>query len=105
MLGERLAELRKDHGMTQVELANKLHLSATTISAYENDRSTPSDETKAKIARILGVSLDYLLGVLDEEAEPDRSTIVNLPYETPPEIVSEVRDYAGYLLDKHKRKR
>ena len=43
MLGELLRELRKDHGMTQSELAELLSLSPLTISSYECGRSTPDD--------------------------------------------------------------
>lgn len=37
VIGERLQELRKDHGMSQMELAQKLHVSFHTISSYERD--------------------------------------------------------------------
>lgn len=35
MIGERLQELRKDHGMSQLELAQKLHVSFHTVSSYD----------------------------------------------------------------------
>ena len=66
MFGELLRELRKDHGMTQVDLAKELSLSPLTISAYERNRCVPDDSTKVKIARIFNVSLDYLLGLIRE---------------------------------------
>jgi len=51
----------------QKELATLLGITESTISLYETDRSDPNDKMKAKIARYFGVSLDYLLGVIDED--------------------------------------
>lgn len=42
MLGERLQELRKDKGLTQKELADKLGFSERTVGAYEMGKSKPS---------------------------------------------------------------
>ena len=63
MLGERLQELRKDHGLSQQDLADKLNVSIHTISSYERNRSAPDDKTKMEIAKLFDISLDYLLDV------------------------------------------
>ena len=52
MVGERLAELRKDRGMKQKDLSEILSVSVTTISGYENNQNTPSDEIKVHIAKV-----------------------------------------------------
>lgn len=62
---ERLAQLRKEHNMTQQELAEKLGVSRGTIGMYEIGQRDPDTETLAKIAEIFGVSTDYLLGRTD----------------------------------------
>ena len=62
MLGERLQELRKDHGLSQQDLADKLNVSIHTISSYERNRSAPDDTMKMEIAKLFDISLDYLLG-------------------------------------------
>jgi len=77
--GDRLAELRKDHGMKQQELAVLLSVSVTTVSGYENDQNTPCDATKVKIAKIFNVSLDYLLGAIDHQISLDRSEALLCP--------------------------
>ena len=66
MLGERLQELRKDHGLSQQDLADKLNVSIHTISSYERNRSVPDDTMKMEIAKLFDISLDYLLGLVDE---------------------------------------
>jgi len=64
MIGERLADLRKDKGLNQKDLAEVLGISLHTLSNYEREISTPDDEMKIRIARYFNVSLDYLLGLL-----------------------------------------
>ncbi len=60
--GTKLQELRKEKGMTQEELANDLAITPQSVSKWENEQSTPDLDTLVKIAKILGVSCDYLLG-------------------------------------------
>lgn len=60
-LGQKIAELRKEKGMTQLELANKLNITDKAVSKWERDISCPDINTFPKIAEILGVSVDELL--------------------------------------------
>lgn len=62
MLGEILAELRKDAGFSQTALAAILNTDRSTIGKYEHDKTLPSVETLCKIADLFNVNLDYLLG-------------------------------------------
>lgn len=59
---EVLKNLRTEHHLTQVELANKLGLSFTTISMYERGQREPDFETLEAIADYFNVDMDYLLG-------------------------------------------
>lgn len=61
-----LKMLRLQHGLTQQELAEKLGISAVTISGYELGRREPSIEILERIADCFGVSVDYLLGRTNE---------------------------------------
>jgi len=63
MIGERLIELRKDMGMTQKELSEKLFINYRTYSGYERNETEASDDFKIKLARFYNVSADYLLGI------------------------------------------
>jgi len=68
MKGSILKKLRKDAGLTQNELGEKLKLSPSTIRMIELDERKGNSQTLAKIAKFFNVSEDYLEGrELDEE--------------------------------------
>ncbi len=60
-LGKRLTEIRKQHNMTQEDLAEKLHVTRQTISNWETSKSYPDIETLICISDEFQVSLDVLL--------------------------------------------
>lgn len=105
MFGELLRELRKDHGMTQVDLAKELSLSPLTISAYERSRCVPDDSTKVKIAKLFNISLDYLLGLIREPLPYERSDhAVQCPQDFTAEDIQKVREYIKFLEFQKKAK-
>lgn len=65
MIGERLSEIRKDHGDTQAALAKQLGVSLPTVRAWEQEKSSPGHDMLVAICRHYGVSADYLLGLSD----------------------------------------
>lgn len=92
MLGERLAFLRRRENISQKELGDKLNISHYTISSYEKGRSEPSDELKVRLARYFDVTLDYLLGLVDEPYPYQRGEgILRLPPELPQEVEAFLR--------------
>lgn len=60
--GQRLAELRKAAGFTQVELAAELGISQRMVAYYESPSATPPANLLPAIATALGVSIDDLFG-------------------------------------------
>ncbi|PKM52453.1 MAG: XRE family transcriptional regulator [Firmicutes bacterium HGW-Firmicutes-7] len=62
---DRIKNLRKEFGITQQDLADKLGLVRTAIANYEMGRNIPNAETLNMIADFFDVSLDYLLGRTD----------------------------------------
>lgn len=72
---DKLKQLRTQKGMKQSELADILHLRQSSISDYENDRSTPNPETIKKIAEYFNVSGNYLLDIPDKNDTKLDSTI------------------------------
>ncbi len=63
--GENIAAARKKKGLSQEELAKRAGTIAVTIGRYERGEIKPSIDTAAKIAEVLDVSLDYLVGSTD----------------------------------------
>lgn len=58
---EKLQELRKQRGLTQEELAEKLYVSRTAISKWESGRGYPNIESLKAIAKFFEVTVDELL--------------------------------------------
>ena len=58
---EKLQELRKQKGLTQEELAEKLYVSRTAISKWESGRGYPNIESLKAIAKFFSVTVDELL--------------------------------------------
>ena len=60
-IGETIAALRKQKGMTQNELAEKMNVTDKAVSKWERDLSCPDINTISKLADILDVSVEELL--------------------------------------------
>lgn len=60
--GEIMAELRKDAGMTQQDLAARLYVAPSTISNYETGQRRAHADFICKVSKVFDVSTDYLLG-------------------------------------------
>lgn len=60
-MGETIASLRKQKGMTQNELAEKMNVTDKAVSKWERDLSCPDINTISKLADILDVSVEELL--------------------------------------------
>ena len=61
-LGDRLRTLRRYNGMTQREVAARLHLERSSYAYYEIGTTEPDLHTLIEIATIFRVSTDFLLG-------------------------------------------
>ena len=62
MIGERLKQLRKEHGYTQRQLAQKLQVDQTAVSYWEQGKTNPDMERQIALADLFSVSVDYLWG-------------------------------------------
>ncbi|MGI2294982.1 helix-turn-helix domain-containing protein [Paenibacillus sp. GXUN7292] len=65
--GEKLLKLRKENGLSQESLAEKLNTTRQAISKWENGQGYPETEKLLMIGNIFGVSMDFLL---KESVEP-----------------------------------
>ena len=66
-IGEMISSLRKEKGMTQNELAEKMNVTDKAVSKWERDLSCPDINTISKLANILDVSVDELLQAKKKE--------------------------------------
>ena len=115
MIGMRIKEVREKNRLTQLELARKLGLSRSGVNAWEMGISIPSAQYLVRLATLLKVSTDYLLGIDRAETidisslnEGEKSIIyslikdfeenrcaVKIPEEDIPQLVEECRRIQG----------
>lgn len=105
MFSERLKMLRKRHGLTQKQLAERLNVDTSTIGKYEGKSNIiPSDDIKSKMADLFGVSVDYLMERTDnpvsisDNITEDELRMIELFRKLTDEGQSLVFDYANMLL-------
>ena len=65
--GKIIAQLRREHNMTQAELGAKLNVTYQAVSKWENDQSQPDFATMAQIAELFHVPLTIFLGGEEKE--------------------------------------
>ena len=70
-LEERLTALRKEKGLSQLELAEALGVSRQAVSRWEVGASAPGMENLLALSRLYGVPLDELVGGPARAAEPE----------------------------------
>ena len=66
---ECLKELRKKANFTQVEVAEKLGISQPAYASWERGAKKPTQENLVKIAQVLNVSVDYLVGNTENKSD------------------------------------
>ncbi|MCL2061060.1 MAG: helix-turn-helix domain-containing protein [Firmicutes bacterium] len=67
MFASRLAELRKEQGLSQRALSESLNISQPAICLYEKGEREPDFNTVLVLAVFFGVTTDYLLGLENED--------------------------------------
>ena len=60
-LGKRIAQYRKEQGLTQENLAERLGISSQAVSKWETDQTCPDILLLPQLSKLLGVSVDLLL--------------------------------------------
>lgn len=93
---ERLAELRREKGLTQQQLAERVGLHQTQIHRYESGSSEPSMDALRRLALALGVSTDALVF---EEAERGPDEELRLQFEAVSRFGLEENRVAKAVLD------
>ena len=76
-IGNRIKTKRKELGLTQAELGEKLHVTDRAVSKWEQNEGNPDISIIASLASVLNVSIDYLL----TGKAPDEKIIIKSPKE------------------------
>ena len=75
VFNDRLVSVRENKGLSRVELGNLIGVSNNMIGKYERGEITPPLEVATKIAEVLDCSLDYLVGLTEENIEKSQDEI------------------------------
>ena len=71
-MGERIRKYRRTRRLSQQALADEVGVSRLTINELENGvRTTMTTDTAKRLARVLGVSVDYLIGTYEDDEIED----------------------------------
>ena len=112
MLGDRLRAIRKEHGLTQQNIAEVLGVDRTTYTVYEGGSITPSPATLVKLSQIYNVTVGYLIGVEENHPElrkiPEEKQMEKLLSSDPISLLKkeekELLLYFRVISDEEKRK-
>lgn len=70
-IGQRIAQKRKELGLSQEALGETLSVSRQSVYKWESDSALPEIEKLVSMSRLFGVTIGWLLGVEDEETAPE----------------------------------
>ena len=84
-LGARLQELRKQKGLTQEQLAEKLNITNQSVSKWEKDINAPDITLLVELADLFEPSVDYLLG------RGENKPMVNTTHKSIDQLVFKIR--------------
>ena len=77
-IGEIISSLRKEKGMTQNDLAEKMNVTDKAVSKWERNLSCPDVNSIPKLAEILGVSVEELLNAQTKQDNGKVDDIINI---------------------------
>lgn len=116
MLSKNLIRYRKRAGMTQKQMAERLHISPQAYARYERTdekRNEPNSENLALIADIFNVTVDELLGREPKQHDPsddfdafmfeDKEAFDSLPEDVKKELIREINEKIEFLKYKQNK--
>lgn len=76
--GENLKKIREEQGLSQHQLAKKLEVAQSTIGMWESAKRTPKLSEISRMARVLNITVNRLLGQPQEALQPERERKVEI---------------------------
>lgn len=95
-IGTKIMNLRKRKGLSQTDFAQAIGASRTMVGNYERNVNAPSIEMIAKIAKVLEVSIDFLIGE-GKIAQYDKEVIKRI--EDIQQLDSDTQSKLFFLID------
>lgn len=91
-IGERIMTLRKEHNLSQNQLAQVLGVSRQAVSKWENDQTSPDTVKLIQLAQLLDTEVEYLATGNKPSYEPPAPTVVT--------VVETVDRYIDRVIEK-----
>ena len=105
MANNKIKVIREERKISRKELAKRLEISYWALCKYENNERDPDIELFWKISQELGVSLEYLAGLVDENFSfSNPSLVMQKIYQLPPEAIEEVNLFLDFIYYKYQNK-
>ena len=98
MLGEKLKALRKETGLSQDYVAEKLFVSRATVYRWENNKAVPSASELNKLAEMLNTDVQYLLSEDEEDPKDKKNTYTE-------DAITNVLGRTNYILSEREADR
>ena len=77
-IGEIISSLRKEKGMTQNDLAEKMNVTDKAVSKWERNLSCPDINSISKLAEVLGTTVEELLNAQTQKESNKINEIINI---------------------------
>ena len=93
---KRFVQARKKLGITQTDLAERMDVSQGAVSAWERGERDPGSDMVAKMAEVLGVSADWLLGASEDMGQPRANRVPvlgRIPAGIPIDAIEDIIDW------------
>jgi len=103
--GQRVRKLRIERGMNQTTLARKVGIHYINLSRYEKGKSSPMGDTLARLSRVLGVSMDYLVfgpGAVNHMEDGELFVLFKRISTLPPEDRLDAKKLIGDFIEERK---
>lgn len=104
-IGNRVAQVREEQGLTQSALARAMNISQSAVSQIEAGERNPSFDMLRQIANALGVSLPHLVGAPVEKLTAQEETHFRQYRGLSPEARQELQEFAAYLRHKQAQRK
>lgn len=96
-VGERIARLREQRGMSQPQLAKELNVATSTIGMWETGKRGLKDESLRILADFFNVTTDYLLGRTEDKEKAPTLVAAHLDDDLTEEQLDEVKNFIDFI--------